>query len=136
MDAFRRCVLCEASNKACEKIRSDTQQSVVQVARMMAGDPSVSCRVNGAAMKCGTEPKRKQTSQQIYVEVGDDGNCGIDSVSTPCPEVGKKIRGKHPADDPRVAVCGGAKVTYDSMRSVLGALSEESLPASFGCPPH
>jgi hypothetical protein len=129
-------ILCEASEAACEKFRGDIRDNVAQLSNMMAGDPSVKCRVNDIAMKCGAEPIRKQSSQQIYVRVGEDGNCSIGSVATSCVDVGKKIRAEHPSDDPRVNVCASEKTKYDVVGKVLGALNEEYLTPGFGCPPH
>jgi biopolymer transport protein ExbD len=129
-------ILCEASDAPCEKFRSDIRDSVSQLSKMMAGDPSVKCRVNNDAMKCGAEPVRKQTGQQIYVQVGDDGSCTVDSAATPCMEIGKKIRAEHPSDDPRVNVCGSEKTTYDAVGKVLSASNEAYLSPAFGCPPH
>lgn len=128
-------ILCEASDGPCEKFRSDIRDTVTQLSKMMAGDPSVKCRVNEVAMKCGAEPVRKQTAQQIYIQVRDDGSCTVDSVATPCVDIGKKIRMEHPSDDPKVGVCGSEKAKYDAAGKVLRALSEEYLSAAFGCPP-
>ena len=127
-------ILCEASEVQCERFRSDTRDNFAQVSKMMAGDSSAKCRVNEVAMKCAAEPIRKQTNQQIYVQVGDDGNCSIDRVATACLEIGKKIRAEHPSDDPKVNVCGSEKTKYDAVGKVLGALSEEYLSSAFGCP--
>jgi hypothetical protein len=128
-------ILCEASDGPCEKFRSEIRDNVAQLSKMLAGDPSVKCRVNGSTMKCGAEPVRKQIDQQIYVQVADDGSCIVDSVATPCLDVGRTIRAEHPSDDPKVAVCASAKTKYEAVGKVLGALNEEYLPAAFGCPP-
>src|ERR1700722_13840083 len=61
--------LCEASDAACEKLRRDVLENVSLLSKMMAGDSSVKCRVNNGTTKCGVEPIRKQTNQQIYVQV-------------------------------------------------------------------
>jgi biopolymer transport protein ExbD len=128
-------ILCEASDGPCDKFRSDIRDNAAQVAKMMAGDPSVKCRLNGDKMKCGAEPVRKQTDQQIYVQVRDDATCTVDNVATPCLDVGRKIRAEHPSDDPKVAVCASATIKYDALGKVLGTLSEEYLSPAFGCPP-
>jgi biopolymer transport protein ExbD len=128
-------MLCEASEAQCEKFRGDTRENVTQLSKMMAGDPSVKCRVHDVATKCGAEPIRKQSNQQIYVQVGDDGNCSIDSVATTCLDTGRKIRTEHPSDDPKVSVCAGATTKVDSVGKVLRALNEEYLTPAFGCPP-
>jgi biopolymer transport protein ExbD len=128
-------MLCEASEAQCEKFRGDTRENVTQLSEMMAGDPSVKCRVNDVAMKCGVEPIRKQSNRQIYVQVGDDGDCSVDRVATACLDTGKKIRTDHPSDDPKVSVCAGATTKVDSVGKVLGALNEEYLTPAFGCPP-
>jgi biopolymer transport protein ExbD len=128
-------ILCEASEAPCEKFRSDTRDNVTQLSKMMAGDPSVKCRVNDVAMKCGAESIRNQTNQQIYVQVGDDGNCSIDSGATACLDIGKKIRVEHPSGDPKVIVCASEKAKYDAVGKALGALSEEYFSSAFGCPP-
>jgi hypothetical protein len=129
-------ILCEASDVPCEKFRSDVRDNVAQISKMLAGDPSVKCWVNDSTMKCGAEPVRKQTNQQIYVQVGDDGSCTIDAVATPCPDLGRKIRAEHPSDDPKVAVCASAKAKYDVVGKVLSVISEDHLSPAFGCPPH
>jgi hypothetical protein len=129
-------ILCEASAERCEKFRSDIRDNVAQLSKMLVGDPLVKCWVNDTTMKCGSEPIRKQTNQQIYVHVGDDGNCSLDSVVTPCMDIGKKIRAEHLSDDPKVSVCASEKIKYDAVGKVLGALSEEHLSPAFGCPPH
>jgi hypothetical protein len=128
-------ILCEASDGPCDKFRSDIRDNVAQAAKMMAGDPSVKCRVNGDNMKCGAEPVRKQTDQQIYVQVRDDATCTVDNIATPCLDVGKHIRAEHPSDEPKVAVCASATIKYDALGKVLGTLSEEHLSPAFGCPP-
>jgi biopolymer transport protein ExbD len=127
--------LCEAADAACNKFRSDTRESVAQLFSMMA-DPSVKCRVNNDIVKCGAEPVRKQTEQQIYVQVGDDGSCYIDDIAIACLDIGKKIRAEHPSDDPKVAVCAGVRSEYRVVGVVLGALNEEYLTPAFGCPTH
>ena len=129
-------ILCEALEEPCEKFRSDTRDNVTQLSKMMAGDRTVKCRVNDVAMKCGAELVRKQTDRQIYVQVGDDGKCSIDSVAAACPEVGKKIRAEHPSDDPKVNICASEKTKYDAVGKVLDALSDEYLSSAFGCPSH
>jgi hypothetical protein len=129
-------ILCEASDGPCDKFRSDIRENVAQLSKMLAGDPSVKCRVNSSTMKCGAEPARKQIDQQIYIQVGDDGVCIVDSVATPCLDVGRKIRAEHPSDDPRVAVCASANTKYDALKSLLGALSDVYLSPAFGCPQH
>jgi biopolymer transport protein ExbD len=128
-------ILCEASDEACEKFRTDIRVNIEQVAKMMADDPSVKCRVNYENLKCGAEPVRKQTDQQIYVLVRDDATCTVDNVATSCLEVAKTIRAEHPSDNPKVAVCASEKTKYDVVGKVLGALNQEYLTAAFGCPP-
>jgi hypothetical protein len=49
-------ILCEASASQCEKFRSDARDNVVQLSKMIAGDPPVKCSSNGTTMKC--EPIR------------------------------------------------------------------------------
>jgi hypothetical protein len=49
-------ILCEASAGQCEKFRSDVRGNVVQLSKMMAGDPPVKCSLSGRIMKC--EPVR------------------------------------------------------------------------------
>jgi hypothetical protein len=49
-------ILCEASAGQCEKFRSDIRGNVVQLSKMIAGDPPVKCSWNGRTMKC--EPVR------------------------------------------------------------------------------
>jgi len=93
------------------------------------------CRVNGETFKCGPEPVRKKTSQQIYVQIADDESCTIDSIASACGEVGRNIRAQHPVDDPKVAVCAGARSDYRVVGVVLGALNDEYLTPAFGCPP-
>jgi biopolymer transport protein ExbD len=127
--------LCEAADAACEKFRNDTRENVSQLSNMMA-DPSVKCRVNDETVKCGAEPVRKQTEQQIYVQVGDDGSCFIDDVAIACLDIGKKIRTEHPSDDPKVAVCASVRSQYGVVGVVLGALNEEYFTPAFGCPTH
>jgi hypothetical protein len=129
-------ILCEASDGPCDKFRSEIRDNAAQVAKMMAGDPSVKCRVNGDNMKCGAEPVRKETDQQIYVQVRDDATCTVDNVATPCLDVGKTIRAEHPSENPKVAVCASATIKYDALGKVLATLSEEYLSPAFGCPPH
>ncbi len=129
-------ILCEAADESCEKFRSNIRDSVTQLSKMLAGDPSMKCRVNDIAMKCGAELARKQTNQQLYVQLKDDGSCIVDGVATPCLDVGRKIRAEHPSDDPKVAVCASEKTKYDALGKVLGALSDEYLSPAFGCPPH
>ena len=128
--------LCEASDAACEKLRSEILENVSLLSKMVAGDTSVKCRVNNDTTKCGVEPVRKQTNQQIYVQVGDDGSCTLDSAATPCMDIGKKIRAEHSSDDPKVSVCASEKTKYDVIAKVLGTLNGEYLSPAFGCPPH
>ena len=127
--------LCEASDAACEKLRRDVLVNVSLMSKMTAGDPSVKCWVNNDTTKCGVEPIRKQTNQQIYVQVGNDGSCSIDALATPCQDVAKRIRAEHRSDDPNVAVCASANIKYDAIGNVLGLLTDEHLLAAFGCPP-
>jgi biopolymer transport protein ExbD len=127
--------LCEAADAACKKFRSDARENVTQLSNMMA-DSSAKCRVNNDIVKCGAEPVRKQTEQQIYVQVGDDGSCSIDDIAIACLDIGKKIRAEHPSDDPKVAVCASARSQYRVVGVVLGALNEEYLTPAFGCPTH
>jgi hypothetical protein len=129
-------VLCQAAEEACEKFRSGIRENAGVMSKMMAGDPAQKCRVNNDAMKCGAEPVRKQTDQQIYVQLQDDGTCTIDNTATPCLDVGKKIRAGHPSDNPKIAVCAGANTRYDAVGRVMGALNDEYLPLAFGCPSH
>jgi hypothetical protein len=98
--------LCEAKVEACEKLRSATREDIDMMSRMIAGDPTVQCRVNGATMKCGHEPVRKQTNQQVFVRIQDDGTCTVDGSATPCLEVGKNIRASHPTDTPKLPSAG------------------------------
>jgi hypothetical protein len=128
-------VLCEAAEGPCAKFRSDIRNNVEQLSKMMAGDTSIRCRTDGHTMKCGAAPERKQTSQQIFVQIEDGGTCIVDNVVAPCLDVGKQIRAQHPSDDPKIAVCASAKIKYDAVGSVLGALNEQDLPIMFGCPP-
>jgi Domain of unknown function (DUF5086) len=93
------------------------------------------CRVNGETFKCGPEPVRKKTDQQIYVQVADDESCTIDSIASACVEVGRQIRAQHPVDDPKIAVCASARSNYRVVGVVLGALNDEYLTPTFGCPP-
>lgn len=125
--------LCEAADAACKKFRTDTRENVTQLSNMMA-DSSVKCRVNNDIVKCGPEPVRKQTKQQIFVQVGDDGSCSIDDVAIACLNIGKKIRAEHPSDDPKVAVCATVRSQYRVVDVVLGALNEEYFTPAFGCP--
>jgi biopolymer transport protein ExbD len=127
--------LCEAPDAPCEKFRGDIRANIAQIAKMMAGDPSVKCRVNYENLKCGAEPARKQTDQQIYVQVRDDATCTVDNVATSCLEVARTIRSEHPADNPKVAVCASDRTKYDVVGRVLGALNEEYFTPAFGCPP-
>ncbi len=92
------------------------------------------CRVNGETFKCGPEPARKKTNQQIYVQVADDETCTIDSIALACVEVGRNIRAQHPVDDPKVAICASARSDYRVVGVVLGALNDEYLTPAFGCP--
>jgi hypothetical protein len=128
-------ILCEASAARCEKYRGDIRDHLAQLAKKMAGDPTANCSMNDNAMKCGAEPERKSTDQQVYVRVGDDGSCSIDDIATPCPDVGRKIRAEHPSDDPKVAVCASAKAQYDVVGKVQSVISEDHLSPSLGCPP-
>jgi biopolymer transport protein ExbD len=128
-------ILCEASGASCEKFRNDILDTVAQLSKMMANDPSVKCRVNDVAMKCGAEPVRKQSDQQIHVQVSEDGSCTVDSVASSCADIGKKIRAEHPSDDPKVSVCASEKTKYDAVGKALSALGEERLSPKFGCPP-
>jgi biopolymer transport protein ExbD len=128
-------ILCEASAERCEKLRSDIQDNFAQLSKMMAGDSSVKCWVGSTTM-CGTEPISKQTGQQIYVQLGDDGSCIIDSAPTPCVDVGRRIRADHLSDDPKVVICASAKAKYDAVGNLLSAVADEHLPGVFGCPSH
>jgi biopolymer transport protein ExbD len=129
-------VLCEASTSACDKFRADIRNNVTQMAKMMiAGDSSVACRVTDHGEKCGTTPVRKQSDQQIYVEITADTTCTVDGVATDCPDVGRTIRAVHQSDNPRTLVCASPTIKYDVIGKVLGALTREDLPARFGCPP-
>ncbi len=49
-------ILCEASAGRCDKFRSDIRETLAQLERRMAGDPSAKCSVNGSTMSCGAEP--------------------------------------------------------------------------------
>jgi biopolymer transport protein ExbD len=128
-------ILCEASDVACEKFRSDVRDNIAQISKMLAGDPSVKCWV-GSTTKCGTEPVRKPTGQQVDVQLRDDGSCTIDSILTPCLDVGRKIRADHLSDDPKVVICASPNAKYDAVGKLLSAVADEHLPGAFGCPPH
>jgi biopolymer transport protein ExbD len=130
-------VLCEAAEAPCEEFRSQIRDNVAIFAKMMA-DPAFKCRVHGDETKttCGVEPVRNQTDQKIYVQLQEDGTCAVDSVVTPCLDVGKKIRAQHLTDDPKVNVCARANAKFDAVGDVINALNDEYLPLAFGCPPH
>jgi hypothetical protein len=125
--------LCEAPEGPCGKFRTEIRDNIQELGKLMA-DPSERCRVNGDITKCGVEPMRKPSDQQIYVTLDDGGTCNIDGITTPCPEVAKEIRNDHPSDNPKVSVCAGAKTKYDAVGKVLGDLNDEYLTPSFGCP--
>ena len=93
------------------------------------------CRVNGDIFKCGPEPVRKKSNQQIYVQIADDESCTIDSIASACVDVGKNIRAEHPADDPKVTVCASERSHYRVVGVVLGVLNDEYQNPAFGCPP-
>lgn len=126
-------ILCEASDGPCEKFRSEIRNNVIQISKMMAGDPSVKCWVNNDKIKCGAEPERKLSNQQIYVEVAEDGTCTVDNVATACLDVGWQIRAKHSSDEPRVFVCASASTKYDLVGKVMGALTDQHVQPAFGC---
>jgi len=128
-------ILCEATPGRCAKFRSDIQDNLAQLAKKMAGDPSAKCSVNESTVKCGAGAERKQSNQQIYVHVRDDGSCTLDEIATSCSDLGRSIRAEHPSDDPKVAVCASAKAKYDVVEKVLSAMSEDHLSADLGCPP-
>ncbi len=56
-------VLCEAAASRCEKFKHEIRDSLAQLAKKMAGDPSAKCSVNEGTMKCGAESERKQIDQ-------------------------------------------------------------------------
>jgi hypothetical protein len=129
-------ILCEAAAERCEKFRSDIRDNLAQLSKKMAGDPAAKCSVNDNSVKCGAEAEPTQTTQQIYVRVREDSACTIDDIAIPCADIGRRIRADHPSDDPKVAVCAGARVTHDVVGKVLDVISEVHLSPEFGCPPH
>jgi hypothetical protein len=48
-------ILCEAAAARCEKFKNDIRDSLAQLAKKMAGDPSAKCSVNAGTMKCGAQ---------------------------------------------------------------------------------
>jgi biopolymer transport protein ExbD len=129
-------ILCEAADAACVKFRNDIRSDVEAFAMIVTAGPSMKCRISAGTTKCSPVSARLPSSQQIYVEIGDDGTCMVDSVATPCLTIGKEIRAGHPSDDPKISVCGSATTKYDAVGRVLRALDEQDLPIAFGCPSH
>jgi hypothetical protein len=58
-------ILCEASAERCEKFRSGIRESLAQLSKRMAGDPSAKCAVTDDTLKCGAEAERKPADQQL-----------------------------------------------------------------------
>jgi len=56
-------ILCEAAAPRCEKFKNDMRDSLAQLSKKLAGDPSAKCSVKEGTMKCGAEPPRKQIDQ-------------------------------------------------------------------------
>lgn len=129
-------ILCEASAARCENFRSDIRDHLAQLAKRMAGDPSAKCSVNDNVMQCGEESARQQSSQQVYVKVGDDGRCTVDDVATACPDLGRKIRAEHPSGEPKVSICSSAQADPDLVGNVLNVITAEHLSPVFRCAPH
>jgi biopolymer transport protein ExbD len=97
------------------------------------GDPTVTCRVDTDSTNCSVVPLRDHSDQVIQVGIQRDGTCTIDKVAVACSNVGKQIRAAHELEKPRVTVCGDPNVAYEVVGGVLRALTNEDLPAMFGC---
>jgi biopolymer transport protein ExbD len=129
-------ILCEAAEAPCTKFRSNIRSDAEKFSMILSAGPSTKCRAVADTFKCSKVTVREHNTQQIYVQIQDDGTCTLDGLVVPCLEVGKQVRAAHPSDDPQVSICGSAMAKYNAVGGVLRALDEQDLPMAFGCPPH